>query len=82
LPKKVDINTPNNYGTAGISADGREMLIFIGDYSGGSIFRIEKDSSGWSRPVPLGSGVQSKYMESTASLTPDGKLLYFASKQA
>jgi outer membrane protein OmpA-like peptidoglycan-associated protein/Tol biopolymer transport system component len=81
LPKKVDINTPNNYGTAGISADGREMLIFIGDYSGGSIFRIEKDSSGWSRPVPLGSGVQSKYMESTASLTPDGKLLYFASNR-
>lgn len=81
MPEKVEVYTQNNYGTAGISADGQEMLVFIGDLSSGSIFRIEKEGKGWSRPVPLGTGVQSKYMESTASMTPDSKTIYFASNR-
>jgi outer membrane protein OmpA-like peptidoglycan-associated protein len=81
MPEKVEVSTQNNYGTAGISADGQEMLVFIGDLSSGSIFRIEKEGTGWSRPVPLGTGVQSKYLESTASMTPDTKTIYFASNR-
>jgi len=79
IPAKVDVQTQFNYGTAGISADGQEMLVFIGDQSSGSLFRIEKEDGGWTRPVPI--GVQSKYMESTASLTPDSKTIYFASNR-
>jgi outer membrane protein OmpA-like peptidoglycan-associated protein len=81
MPRKVAVQTQNNYGTAGISADGHEMLVFIGDLSGGSIFSIEKDGADWSRPVPLGTGVQSKYMETTASISPDNKTIYFASNR-
>jgi len=81
IPKQVVVQTQNNYGTAGISADGQEMIIFIGDQSSGSIYKIEKESEGWSRPVPLGSNIQSKYLESTASLTPDNKTIYFASNR-
>ncbi len=81
MPKKINVETQNNYGTAGISADGQEMLIFIGDQSSGSIYRIVKAGSGWSRPTPLGTNIQSKYLESTASLTPDNKTIYFASNR-
>jgi hypothetical protein len=77
----VLVQTENNYGTAGISADGQEMIVFIGDRSSGSLFRIEKEGSSWSRPMPLGDGIHSRYMESTASMTPDSKTIYFASNR-
>ncbi len=81
MPKKITVQTQNNYGTAGISADGNQMLIFIGDHSSGSIYKIKKEGNEWSRPSPLGANVQSKYLESTASLTPDNKTIYFASNR-
>jgi len=81
VPGKVNVQTQNNYGTAGISADGQEMIVFIGDRSSGSLFRIEKEGASWSRPVPLGSGIHSNYMESTASMSPDNKTIYFASNR-
>lgn len=81
IPGKVIVETQNNYGTAGISSDGQEMIVFIGDRSSGSLFQIGKDGAGWTRPVPLGSGIHSNYMESTASLTPDSKTIYFASNR-
>jgi len=81
VPKKVDIQTQNNYGTAGISADGQKMLVFIGDQSSGSIYQIAKDGEEWGRPKPLGQNVQSKYLESTASITADDKSIYFASNR-
>jgi len=78
---KVNIQTQNNYGTAGISADGQKMLVFIGDQSSGSIYQIEKDGEEWGRPKPLGKNIQSKYLESTASITADDKSIYFASNR-
>lgn len=81
MPQVVQVQTPNNYGTAGISADGQEMIIFIGDQSNGSLYKIHKDGNAWTRPIPIDGGVQSKYMESTASVTPDGKVIYFASNR-
>ena len=81
LPVKVDVQTQNNYGTAGISADGQMMLVFIGDQSSGSIYQIEKEGDVWGRPKPLGNNVQSIYLESTASITADNKTIYFASNR-
>lgn len=80
-PKVLEVQTQNNYGTAGLSADGQTMLIFIGDLSRGSIYQIEKEGENWSRPKPLGQHIQSKYLESTASLTPDNKTIFFASNR-
>jgi outer membrane protein OmpA-like peptidoglycan-associated protein len=81
LPVKVEVQTQNNYGTAGISADGQKMLVFIGDQSSGSIYQIEKEGGAWGRPKPMGQNVQSKYLESTASITADNKTIYFASNR-
>jgi outer membrane protein OmpA-like peptidoglycan-associated protein len=81
VPEPVTVQTDNNYGTAGISSDGQEMLVFIGDRRNGSLYLIRKETSGWSRPQALGSNINSGYLETTASLTPDGNTLYFASNR-
>jgi outer membrane protein OmpA-like peptidoglycan-associated protein/tetratricopeptide (TPR) repeat protein len=79
-PVAVPVATQSNYGTAGLSADGQEMLIFIGDRRTGSLYTISREQGGWTRPVSIGA-INSKNLESTASLTPDGKTIYFASNR-
>jgi outer membrane protein OmpA-like peptidoglycan-associated protein/tetratricopeptide (TPR) repeat protein len=79
-PKQVKVNTKFNVGTAGISPDGHKMLIFIGGLNNtGSIYSIEKSGKDWTTPTLFGNNVNSKYLETTASITPDGKTIYFAS---
>ncbi|MEM8965364.1 MAG: OmpA family protein [Bacteroidota bacterium] len=77
---KIKANAP--IGTAGISPDGQEMMIFIGgDNNSGSIYRIKRTAKGWSNPETLGKTINSRYLESTASITPDKKTIYFASNR-
>lgn len=82
-PKPVKIASSYNVGTAGISADGQKMLIFIGGAGGaGDLYTIDKSGDEWSTPVTMGSRVNTRsYVETTASITPDGKTLYFASNR-
>jgi outer membrane protein OmpA-like peptidoglycan-associated protein len=79
--KLVSIAHDYNVGTAGISADGQKMLIFMGGASDpGSLFQITKAGETWSKPSLITSTINTpKYLESTASITPDGKTIYFAS---
>ncbi len=81
-PKPLDVNTKTNIGTAGLSADGRQMIIFISSGNNtGSLYTIERNGDKWSNPSPLGNTINSGYLESTASITPDGKIIYFASNR-
>lgn len=81
-PKIVTVASDYNVGTAGISADGQKMIIFIGGIDDpGSLFQIIKSGEGWSKPSILANTINSKYLESTASITPDGKVIYFASNR-
>ncbi|MBL3655301.1 OmpA family protein [Fulvivirga sediminis] len=79
-PKLVSISSDYNVGTAGISADGQRMLIFIGGSADpGNIYSIDKSGDSWSNPATLGRNINSRSLETTASITPDGKTIYFAS---
>ncbi len=80
-PELVPVASDYNVGTAGISPDGREMMIFMGGANDpGSIFVINKSGDQWSKPGLLANTLNTpKYIESTASITPDGKVIYFAS---
>lgn len=80
-PKEVPLASEYNVGTAGISADGQKMLIFMGGVSDpGSLFQINKSGETWSKPSLINPVINTpKYLESTASITPDGKTIYFAS---
>jgi outer membrane protein OmpA-like peptidoglycan-associated protein len=79
-PTKIEINTSDNVGTAGISPDGQQMLVFIGSGNKGNIFLMNKNGDKWSPPAPI-QGLNSNNLESTASITPDGKSIYFASNR-
>ncbi len=83
VPEIIPINSKFNVGTAGISPDGENMLIFVGSTNNtGSLYKIKREgASSWSQPIPLDRGINSDYLESTASISPDGKTLYFASNR-
>lgn len=82
-PERIDITSDYNVGTAGISADGQEMMVFIGGaQSTGNLYSIRKSMDGWGKPSTLGSRINSRYLETTASVTPDGKTMYFASNRS
>lgn len=80
-PKVVPVASEYNVGTAGISTDGRKMLIFMGNVTDpGSLFQISRAGDSWSRPSIISPSINTpKFLESTASITPDGKTIYFAS---
>ncbi len=79
-PAAVPVSSDKNVGTAGISADGQKMLIFMGGVDDpGNIFVINRSGESWSKPTVLVPTINSKYLETTASITPDGKTIYFAS---
>jgi len=80
-PKVIPIASEYNVGTAGISADGQKMLIFMGGAADpGSLFQITKEGDAWTKPSLITPNLNTtKYLESTASITPDGKTIYFAS---
>ncbi|MBX2967029.1 MAG: PD40 domain-containing protein [Cyclobacteriaceae bacterium] len=79
-PVVVPVTSDFNVGTAGISADGQKMMIFMGSATDpGNIFVINKTGDTWSKPTIFASTLNSKHLETTASITPDGKTIYFAS---
>lgn len=82
-PVAVPVSSEKNVGTAGISADGQKMMIFMGGVDDpGNIYLITRSGENWSKPTLLTPTINSKNLETTASITPDGKTLYFASDKA
>tara|TARA_R110002012_G_scaffold252147_3_gene430817 strand:- start:25957 stop:28224 length:2268 start_codon:yes stop_codon:yes gene_type:complete len=79
-PNKIEIRTDENVGTAGISPDGQQMLVFIGSGNKGNLYIMRKEGNGWSQPSAI-DGLNSRDLESTGSITPDGKKIYFASNR-
>ncbi len=80
LPQVVNVFSEYNVGTAGISPDGQKMLIFIGGASDpGNLFQINRSGNDWSKPTLISPVINSLSLETTASITPDGKTIYFAS---
>ncbi|MCD6346200.1 MAG: PD40 domain-containing protein, partial [Bacteroidales bacterium] len=79
------LNTNNNEGTQTIRQDGRLMLFTAcnrSDSKGGcDIYSSRKTQNAWSAPMNLGYPVNTRYWESTPSLGPDGRTLYFASNR-
>lgn len=80
-----NINTNNNEGAQNISQDG-QWLLFTGcnfpDGKGSCDLYISYlTPGGWSAPENLGDSINTEFWESSPSLSPDKKDLYFSSKQ-
>ncbi|WMJ72469.1 OmpA family protein [Cytophagaceae bacterium ABcell3] len=59
----------------GISADGQTMFIYKGS-NGGDIYTSELKGKKWSNPKPI-EEVNSPFFESSACVSPDGRMLFF-----
>lgn len=70
----------NSYCT-GISYDGDEILVYRSDNFDGNIYSSKKVNDKWQPLEKLGPLINTKYWESHASLSPDGKTLYFTSNR-
>jgi len=77
-------NTENNDAVVGVTNDGNTLLIYRGNIKGGDIqissFRPDKNS--WSRPKSVSARLTSKDGETSACISPDGKELYYISRNS
>ncbi len=74
------VNTPKHEATCDISADGTELLIYKSSPKDkGDIYYSKKENGQWSEPVRLPEPINSKYRESHASFSADGRYLFFTS---
>lgn len=81
LPQPV-----NKYGRfnsiIALSNDGQRMLIYRDDNkANGDIYESLLNGTAWSEPTKLPEPINSPYMESSASISPDGKTIYFVSNR-
>ncbi len=77
-----NINTAVHDAGAGIAPDGRSMVLFrtSEDLLSGDLYWTEFQANSWGVPLKLGEEINSKdYIESSASFSPDGSVLYFSS---
>ncbi len=80
------VNTNFNEGAQNISQDG-QLLVFTGcNYPEGEgscdLYFSVRTNNGWSEPQNLGPMVNTDFWESSPSLSPDKRDLYFASSMA
>lgn len=74
------INTPDHDATAGLSNDGQTLYIYrYGKKDGGDIWQSHLDGAAWSKPKRLTSKINSDFHESSVTISPDNKTIYFVS---
>jgi outer membrane protein OmpA-like peptidoglycan-associated protein len=75
-----EVNSRSNDAATGLSPDGTTLYIFK-DLNGGDIYFSKFDKEHWTKPKPMPEPINSKFYESNASTTLDGKTIYFISDQ-
>lgn len=72
------LSTEQHDATAYISPDGKYAIIYKSDGKQfGDLYETRLTDTGWTEPVPL--SINTKWLESSAFISPDGKELYFTS---
>ncbi|MBN2213313.1 MAG: PD40 domain-containing protein [Bacteroidales bacterium] len=70
----------NSYCT-GLSWDGTELFVYRSDGFDGNLYYSSRTDDKWAKLDKLNDNINTKYWESHASLSPDGKTLYFTSNR-
>lgn len=78
---KEPVNTSEHEATAGLSPDGKTLFIYKSSRKyAGDIYVSEMKDGKWTKPVKLSKKINKRRsVEKHASITPDGKTLYFSS---
>lgn len=74
------LNTNFHNASINLSPDGKEMLLYH-DTNGGDLFAAFLNADGsWTEPGDL-EGINTPYIENSATITSDGKTIYFTSNR-
>lgn len=76
------IGSDGDHVLVGASSDGKALLLFLQEgLKSGDIFSTSLNEDGWSELEPLNNNINTKYHETHASYSADGKTLYFTSNR-
>lgn len=76
----VPINTSYHNASVNISPNGKEMIVYH-DNNGGDLFVSTRKSDGsWAAPQTM-EGINTEYLESSATITENEKTIYFTSNR-
>ena len=78
MMEKTINQTARNNSAIALSNDGQRMLLYRGDPDG-NIYESVLKGVDWSEPVILPAPINSNKQESSASISPDGRTIYFVS---
>lgn len=76
-----DFQADGNSYTTGLSYDGNEIYVYRSDNFDGNLYVSHYRGGKWSKLEKLNGNINTKYWESHASLSKDGKTLYFTSNR-
>jgi hypothetical protein len=74
-----DLNSDGNYYTCFLSHNGETLLLYKDDNFNSDIYISRLNGVKWSTPEKLNKHINSKFQETFASLSCDGKTIYFIS---
>ena len=81
-PRSLEaINTDGNDACVGLSADGQSLFLFkpSEDLKTGDLYQSRMGLDDWEAPIKLSSDINSEYIETSATVSIDEKVLYFSS---
>lgn len=70
-----------DYYTSSLSADGRTLLMYRTDTYDGNIYLSRLEGDTWTKVEKLNGNVNTRYWESHATMSSDGKKLFFTSNR-
>lgn len=77
-----NVNTDGHDAVAGLSPDGTKLFVFRSSaVDGGDLFESKLKGLEWEPPVRLNANINTRFHEFSASLSFDGKKLYFVSRK-
>jgi len=76
-----ELGIDQDYYTASLSYDGRTLLLYRIDTYDGNIYSSRLEGDSWSKVEKLNSNINTKYWESHATLSRDGRKIYFTSNR-
>ena len=83
-PDNIGFNINSNTHDACIALSGDGQILFVYKYTkdgGGDIYQSTLEGEEWSTAVALNNNINTPSWEGSASLSPDGKMLYFTSER-
>lgn len=77
----LDLGAEGEIYATSINADGTQLFLFKNDRGVGNIYTSVFKDGKWGKIVKVGGNINSRYWETNASITSDGKTLFFTSNR-